>query len=61
MISYILIIFNGDIGEMTSKKSRMTWLEEWLLVFTWMKLPDNIETLRKKFGLGNKNKIYSIV
>ena len=28
---------------------------------TWMKLPDNIETLRKKFVLGNKNEIYRIV
>lgn len=35
MLSYILVVCNGDINEMikTTNSSRLTWFEEWLFFF----------------------------
>lgn len=65
MISYILVVNNGDINEMMTNKEtqHLTWLEEWYLFFVivWGRHYSNIdEVMMKNFGIGMKQTVYKI-
>ena len=35
LLSFVVVVCNGDVVQMMKKKSSMTWFEEWFLFFQW--------------------------
>ncbi len=53
LLSFILLVCNGDIEFMTRRVSELTWYEEWFMYFefVWTRSITNIKTAMAAFGI----------
>ena len=56
LLSFILLVCNGDIEFMTRRVSELTWYEEWFMYFefVWARSITNIKTATAAFGIKDR-------
>jgi len=56
LLSYIFVVCNGDIKNVSKRSSSLTWYEEWFMHFEyiWGKSLTRIIDVEKEYGIGHK-------
>ena len=57
LLSYIIIIHNGDIDNLKTSETTLTWFEQWFLYFeyVWGRESITLEGMAKRYGVSRRN------